>query len=110
VHALGQVAHLDVATPLAAGTLVNRLNEELPDDINVLAAAPVPHRFHARYDAVARRYLYQIARRRIATAEPFVWWVRERIDVARMREAAGAFVGFKDFEAFAESAGAKQPE
>jgi len=107
VHALGQVAHLDVATPLAAGTLVQRLNEELPHDINVLAAAPVPHRFHARYDAVARRYLYQIARRRIASSLPFVWWMKEPIDVARMREAAGAFVGFKDFETFAESDGSK---
>jgi tRNA pseudouridine38-40 synthase len=107
VHALGQVAHLDVATPLAAGTLVQRLNEELPDDINVLAAAQVPHRFHARYDAVARRYLYQIARRRIASAQPFVWWVKEPIDVARMREAAAAFVGFKDFETFAQSDGSK---
>src|SRR3982750_4596245 len=66
VHALGQVAHLDVATPLQAEALVQRLNEELPADINVLSAVPVPHRFHARHHAVARRYLYQIARRRNA--------------------------------------------
>jgi tRNA pseudouridine38-40 synthase len=103
VHALAQVAHLDVVTSLPAETLRRRLNDELPADINILDAAPVPHRFHARHDAVARRYLYQIARRRTAFAKPFVWWVKEPIDAGRMRDAARAFVGFKDFGTFAES-------
>ena len=105
VHALAQVAHLDVATNLPPDTLVERLNGELPADINILDARVVPHRFHARHDAVARRYLYQIARRRTAFAKAYVWWVREPLAVDRMRQAAGAFVGFKDFEAFAESDG-----
>src|SRR5436190_22361396 len=77
VHALAQVAHLDVVTSLPAETLRHRLNEQLPADINILDAVPVPHRFHARHDAVARRYLYQIARRRTAFAKPFVWWVKD---------------------------------
>jgi tRNA pseudouridine38-40 synthase len=101
VHALAQVAHLDVATSLPADTLLRRLNDELPADINLLTATVVPHRFHARHDAVARRYLYQIATRRTAFAKPYVWWVKEPLDVARMREAAGAFVGMHDFAAFA---------
>src|SRR4029450_5738037 len=104
VHALGQVAHLDVSTNLPAETLRRRLNDELPADINILAAAQVPHRFHARHDAVARRYLYQIARRRTAFAKAFVWWVGEPIDVGRMREATVTFVGMRDFKAFAASA------
>jgi tRNA pseudouridine38-40 synthase len=103
VHALAQVAHLDVVTALPPDALTRRLNDELPSDINILASIGVPHRFHARHDAVGRRYLYQIARRRTAFAKPFVWWVKENIDVDRMREAASAFVGFKDFETFAES-------
>ena len=90
VHALAQVAHLDVATNLPAETLRRRLNDELPADINILEASHVPHRFHARHDAVARRYLYQIARRRTAFAKAHVWWVREPIDVSRMRDAAAA--------------------
>ena len=110
VHALAQVAHLDVVTSLPPETLKRRLNEELPADINILAAAPVPYRFHARHDAVARRYLYQLARRRTAFAKPFVWWIKEPIDVARMRVAAAAFVGFKDFKAFAESDGPSGPD
>jgi len=103
VHALAQVAHLDVVTSLPADTLIRRLNDDLPSDINIVAAAPVPHRFHARHDAVARRYLYQIARRRTAFAKPFVWWVKEDIRIERMRDAAAAFVGFNDFKTFAES-------
>ena len=47
------------------------------------AARQVPHRFHARHHAVARRYLYQIARRRTAFAKAYVWWVKEPLDVAR---------------------------
>ena len=101
VHALAQVAHLDVSTTLPADTLRRRLNDELPADINILAAAQVPHRFHARHDAVARRYLYQIARRRTAFAKAYVWWIRDPIDVGRMREAAAAFVGMRDFKSFA---------
>jgi tRNA pseudouridine38-40 synthase len=104
VHALAQVAHLDVSTKLPPDTLRGRLNDELPADINILAAEVVPHRFHARHDAVARRYLYQIARRRTAFAKAYVWWVKEPIVVDRMREAARSFVGMKDFESFAAGA------
>jgi tRNA pseudouridine38-40 synthase len=103
VHALAQVAHLDVATSLPPHTLIERLNTELPADINILAAQVVPHRFHARHDAVARRYLYQIALRRTAFNKAFVWWVKDPLSVDRMRQAGDAFVGFKDFGAFAES-------
>jgi tRNA pseudouridine38-40 synthase len=104
VHALAQVAHLDVSTNLSPESLRGRLNDELPADINILAAEVVPHRFHARHDAVARRYLYQIARRRTAFAKAYVWWVKEPIVADRMREAGRLFVGMKDFESFAASA------
>lgn len=101
VHALAQVAHLDVSTNLPPDTLRRRLNDELPADINVLSAVVVPHRFHARHDAVARRYLYQVATRRTAFAKPFVWWVKEPIDLTRVRRAAAVFVGMHDFSSFA---------
>jgi tRNA pseudouridine38-40 synthase len=101
VHALGQIAHLDVSTTLPPASLIRQLNENLPSDINVLAASVVPHRFHARHDAVARRYVYQVARRRTAFAKPYVWWVKEALDGGRMREAAQTMVGMRDFQAFA---------
>jgi tRNA pseudouridine38-40 synthase len=102
VHALAQVAHLDVSTSLPPETLRQRLNDELPADINVLGIGAVPHRFHARHDAVARRYLYQIARRRTAFAKAYVWWVKDPMAVAPMRAAAHSFVGMRDFKAFSE--------
>jgi tRNA pseudouridine38-40 synthase len=100
VHALAQVAHLDVSTSLPPDTLRRRLNDELPSDINILSAFAVPHRFHARHDATSRRYLYQIARRRTAFAKAYVWWVKDPLDIGRMRQAADAFVGLRDFRAF----------
>ena len=101
VHAIGQVAHLDMATTLPPASLVQRVNDVLPADINVLSAVPVPHRFHARHGAIARRYVYQIARRRTAFAKPYVWWVKETLDLDAMRTATAAFVGMKDFQSFA---------
>jgi len=110
VHALAQVAHLDVSTNLPAESLRRRVNDELPADINILAAAQVPHRFHARHDALARRYLYQIARRRTAFAKAYVWWVREPFDVATMRDAAAQFVGMRDFKKFAAQVDRDEPD
>jgi tRNA pseudouridine38-40 synthase len=75
VHALAQVAHLDVPSNLPPDTLRRRINDALPADIVVLRVERVRHRFHARHDAVARSYLYQVARRRTAFAKPCVWWV-----------------------------------
>jgi tRNA pseudouridine38-40 synthase len=102
VHALRQIAHLDVRKPLPAETLRRGINDELPADIHVLAVDTVPHRFHARHGAVARSYLYQIARRRTAFAKPFVWWVKEPLDLARMKDAAARFAGMHDFQAFSD--------
>jgi tRNA pseudouridine38-40 synthase len=109
VHAAGQVAHLDVATNLPADTLRHRINDELPSDINILAADVVPHRFHARHDAVARRYVYQVSRRRTAFSKAFVWWVKDPLDIGRMQAAAARFVGKRDFGSFAERDRASSP-
>ena len=102
VHALGQVAHLDVRAHVPPETLRRRINDGLPSDINILRIEPAAPRFHARHDAVARSYIYQVARRRTAFAKPFVWWVKEDCDAERMRQAARAFVGFHDFRAFSD--------
>ena len=102
VHALAQVAHLELYTSLAPEPLRRRLNDELPADIHILTIDKAPHRFHARHDAVSRSYLYQISRRRTAFAKPFVWWIREPLDLDAMRRAAEAFVGRQDFAAFSD--------
>jgi len=106
VHALAQVAHLDLETTLTPQQLRDSLNDHLPADINVLAVERVAHRFHARHGATGRSYLYQISRRRTAFAKNFVWWVKDELDVERMRQAGEAFVGLRDFRSFTDD----QPE
>ena len=102
VHALEQVAHLDIITSIPAETLRRRVNDELPSDIHVLKVELAQRKFHARHDAVSRSYLYQISRRRTAFAKQFVWWVRDDLDLARMRAAANVFSGMKDFRSFTD--------
>jgi tRNA pseudouridine38-40 synthase len=100
VHALAQVAHLEIYTDVPAELLRRKVNDELPADIHVRALEKAPHRFHARHDAIERSYLYQISTRRTAFAKPFVWWIREPLAIEAMREAARAFVGLQKFDAF----------
>jgi tRNA pseudouridine38-40 synthase len=102
VHALAQVAHLDIATTLPPQTLLARLNDELPADINLLRVDKASHRFHARHSAIGRGYLYQVARRRTAFAKPYVWWVREPLDILAMRQAASICIGLHDFQSFTD--------
>src|SRR5436189_1164485 len=100
VHALAQVAHLDIYTSLPPHTLRGRVNDVLPADIYVRRIDKAAHRFHARHDAEARSYLYQISRRKTAFFKPYVWWIKDALDVVRMREASAAFVGMKNFDSF----------
>ena len=102
VHALEQVAHLDIITNIPAETLRRRVNDGLPSDIHVLRIELAKTRFHARHDAIARSYLYQISRRRSAFAKKFVWWVRDELDLEKMRAVGKRFAGMKDFRSFTD--------
>ncbi len=102
VHALEQVAHLEFRKVIPPESLRRHINDELPADINILTLERAPARFHARHAALARSYLYQIARRRSAFAKPFVWWVKEPLDLDRMREGAARFAGMHDFQSFSD--------
>jgi tRNA pseudouridine38-40 synthase len=102
VHALGQVAHLDLETRLSPEPLRRALNDELPADIHVLSAEKTTRQFHARHQATGRSYLYQISRRRTAFGKPFVWWIRDELSFVRMRETAAIFRGMHDFRSFTD--------
>lgn len=103
VHARGQVAHMEVPpTKLPMEQIMMRLNDILPHDINILRVQPVGPRFHARHDARSRSYTYHISKRRDAFGKKYLWWVRDRLQVADMRAAAAHFVGFHDFRSFGE--------
>jgi len=102
VHASGQVAHLRSHKPLDPLQLTRKINDLLPHDIAILRAERANDRFHARHDAVSRVYVYQIATRRTAFAKPFVWWIKDRLHVAKMTDAASALAGRHDFSAFTD--------
>jgi tRNA pseudouridine38-40 synthase len=102
VHALGQVAHLDVATIMPPGVLRLKLNDGLPPDIHIRRVEPVQARFHARHHAVARSYLYQISRRRTAFGKKYVWWIKDPLDAPAMQAAARVFLGRHNFRSFTD--------
>lgn len=102
VHALAQVAHLKTAEKLRREEVLRAVNEALPADIHVLSMEPAGDRFHARHNATARSYLYQISRRRTALAKRFVWWVRRPLDLGAMRAGAMLLAGRHDFARFCE--------
>ena len=102
VHALGQVASVDVTGGPPAERAAEALNTRLPDEISVLAAEEAPRDFHARHSARSRSYRYRILNRR--TPSPFEarrsWWVPRPLDEARLAAAAAVLPGEHDFRAF----------
>ncbi len=102
VHALAQVAHLRLPERADPEALRRAVNDRLPPDVHVLAAVPAHARFHARHDAIARSYLYQLSRRRTAFAKRFVCWVKDDLDLEALRRAAARLPGRGDFARFCE--------
>jgi len=112
VHALGQVAHLKTPQQVRESppVLLRKLNDLLPADIVVLRLEEVPRKFHARHDAVARTYIYQISTRKQAFTKKSVWWVKESLDVEAMKRAAALLVGRHDFICFRAEDAARPDE
>lgn len=102
VHALMQVAHLDIRTNLNEEKIRYAFNDNLPADINILSVEKTSKNFHARKDAKYRSYLYIISKRRTAFAKKYVWWIKDELDFDKMNFAAQQFIGLKDFKSFAE--------
>jgi len=100
VHALQQIAHLDVNTMLAPEIIRMKLNDELPADINIIEIEKASKSFHARHDALGRSYLYQISRRRTAFGKRHVWWIKDKLNFKQMEAAAKLFVGMKNLQSF----------
>jgi tRNA pseudouridine38-40 synthase len=107
VHALGQVAHLDLAGDKPADTVRAAVNFHLkPNPIVITEAEIVPGDFHARFSATARRYRYLILNRRAPPAldRGRVWHVPVPLDAAAMADAASLLIGHHDFNSFRSTA------
>lgn len=103
VHALHQVAHVDLGKAFRPDTVRDAANAHLrPHPVSVVAAEEVPDTFDARRSAVRRRYLYRILNRRAPPGldAARVWHVPWALDAARMHEAAQGLVGRHDFTTF----------
>ena len=103
VHALGQVAHMDLTRAWEPFRLSEALNHHLkPAPVAVVAAARAADAFHARFDAVERRYLYRLVCRRapLAVENGLAWRLPHALDVDAMRAGAAHLVGRHDFTTF----------
>jgi tRNA pseudouridine38-40 synthase len=114
VHALGQVAHFDLASERDTDTVRDAINAHLrPLPVAILSAEKVPGDFDARRSAVRRHYLYRIANRRpdLAIERGRAWRLPRRLDAEAMHAAAQRLVGKHDFTTFRSTeCQAKSPE
>lgn len=110
VHAVGQVASVDLPPRWTARELRRALNAVLPGDVWVSEARTVRRDFHPRYHATRRTYVYRLGLEPEAHG-PFYrrrcWPVEEEVDGALLDAAAAALPGTRSFQAFAK---AGQPE
>jgi tRNA pseudouridine38-40 synthase len=102
VHACAQVAHFDTHARRSARGWVLGANTNLPADVSVAWARPVPQHFHARYSAEARTYRYYVFNRPVRSALSVrgAAWIRQPLDHERMQSATAALLGSHDFSAF----------
>jgi tRNA pseudouridine38-40 synthase len=103
VHALGQVAHVDLEKDWRVDRVRDAVNAHLrPQPVAVLSAEKVADGFDARFSAKQRHYRYRIVNRRadLALERARAWRVPRRLDVAAMHAAAQRLVGKHDFTTF----------
>jgi tRNA pseudouridine38-40 synthase len=107
VHAAAQVAQIDLPDTIAAAQVRDALNYHMkPHPVVVLAAAPAPEGWNARFSAIGRAYRYRILNRRARPAllAGRVWHVHAALDAATMHCAAQSLLGRHDFTSFRAAA------
>jgi tRNA pseudouridine38-40 synthase len=103
VHALGQVAHVDLPRDVDTDTIRDAANAHLrPHPVAVISAEPAADDFDARFSAKRRHYIYRIVNRRapLALDEGRAWRVAKPLDVPAMHAAAQRLLGKHDFTTF----------
>jgi tRNA pseudouridine38-40 synthase len=103
VHALGQVAHVDLAKNWDTDTVRDALNAHLrPHPIAILNCEQMSADFDARFSATARHYRYRIVARRadLALDRDRAWRIGKPLDMEAMQAAAQRLIGNHDFTTF----------
>lgn len=102
VHAYGQVANFHVPEHFTEKEIMDYLNHYLPMDIAVLSIEEVEERFHARYQAVSKTYMYRIHTSNVPNVfeRKYMYTYTEPLDMERMKKAASLMLGTHDFAAF----------
>ena len=111
VHALGQVVVFKTnAWRAPADRLTPALNTHLPNDIVIRSAEEVSPNFHPLAFCIGKRYRYRVYASRVADPLDgrFHWWIKHRLNVDAMREAAEMLLGKHDFAAFETSGSPRQ--
>ena len=106
VHAYAQVANFKCKTELGPHDLLAGLNSLTDEDIIITSCEEVEESFHARFDARSKVYVYRILNRPKPSAifRKYAWYVRNKLDLDRMRAAISHLIGSHNFKAF-EGAG-----
>lgn len=102
VHALGNAAVFDTETRIPAEKLSFAMNTRLPEDIRIVGSREVPADFHPRHCDSEKTYEYRIWNDTFAnpTVRLYTKFCYYRLDIERMRKAAGYLVGTHDFASF----------
>lgn len=107
VHALGMVAHVDLAKSFRNDVVRDALNQHMrPAPVAVLQAEEVDENFHARFSCIRRSYEYRIVNRRspLTLEKNRAWRVSTPLDAEAMHDASQALIGKHDFTTFRAAA------
>ena len=100
VHARGQTAHFRVPDPLDVQRLRQSLNGLTPKSIAIHAVERAPDDFHARFDALSRRYHYYVTTHPTALDRHYRYPLPHPVDFSIMNQAAAQLIGTHHFGAF----------
>jgi tRNA pseudouridine38-40 synthase len=105
VHATSQVVHFDCQNSRPLKAWLKGANSLLPQNISIRYAQHISKDFHARFSALSRSYLYVIDNNLIKPAimSQGLTWIRAKLDVDKMNNAAKHFMGEHDFTSLRSS-------
>ncbi len=110
VHALNQIVNFTTKSSITTNEIRDYCNRYLPEDIVVKQVEEVDERFHARYNAKSKKYLYRIWNGEYPTAlyKRYSYYVPQQLNLNAMKEAASYLLGSHDFSAFTSAKSKKK--